>query len=302
VHVTDSFDVQLGGRESNLRETVAPQLTFVPGKPVVISPALVAPANVFTYLVTPQYKFSPDFMVYARFASGFRPGSPNPVTVDPAIPRSSTPDKTRNYEIGTKGDVLNHLLSYDLSLYYIDWKDIQISLFSPLAGIGYFTNGSSAKSEGVEVSLTARPWTGAKVSLWASYDNAVLTESFPAHSSAYGVSGERLPFSAQSSSSLTFNQDFPLVGSVSGFAGGSVSYVGNRLGQFLAKPARADYPAYTKLDLRAGANWQDWTLNLYVNNVTDKRGILGGGLGNYPPYAYVYLQPRAVGVSVSRNF
>jgi iron complex outermembrane recepter protein len=63
-----------------------------------------------------------------------------------------------------------------------------------------------------------------------------------------------------------------------------------------------DHPAYTKIDLRAGGHWGDWTLNLYANNVTDKRGVLGGGLGNYPPYSYVYLQPRAVGVSVALNF
>jgi iron complex outermembrane receptor protein len=305
VHVTDQFDVQVGGRESQLHEDVAPSESFTPGVPEAIAASTSSRARVFTYLVTPEYKFSPDFMVYARMASGYRPGSPNSAiasALDPAIPHASDPDKTKNYEVGSKGDVLDHRLSYDVSVYYIDWKDIQISLFSPLARVGYFTNGSSAKSEGVEASLTARPWTGAKATLWGSYDDAVLTESFPAASPVNGVTGNRLPFSAKSSGSLSFTQDFPMVGSVTGFAGATVSYVGDRLGQFLATSARADYPAYTKVDLRAGGHWDDWTLNLYVNNIADKRGVLGGGLGNYPPYAYVYLQPRAVGVSVSRNF
>ena len=302
VHFTDQFDVQVGGRESSLFENVPVQTNYAFGVAPVLAKSSTSPARVFTYLVTPEYKFSPDFMVYARVASGYRPGSPNSPTIDPAIPPASNPDKTQNYEVGTKGNVLDHLLTYDVSLYYIDWKNIQISLFSPLAGVGYFTNGSSAKTEGVEVSLTARPWTGAKVTLWGSYDDAVLTQSFPAASSAYGIAGERLPFGAKSSGSLSFHQDFPLVGSVTGFAGTAVSYVGDRLGQFLATPARADYPSYTKVDLQAGAHMNDWTLSLYANNITDKRGVLGGGLGNYPPYAYVYLQPRAVGVSVSRNF
>jgi outer membrane receptor protein involved in Fe transport len=88
-------------------------------------------------------------LVYARMASGYRPGSSNSsanYNLDPAMPHASAPDKTRNFEIGSKGDVPNHLLSYDVSLYYIDWKDIQISLFSTRAGVGYFTNGSGAKS------------------------------------------------------------------------------------------------------------------------------------------------------------
>jgi iron complex outermembrane recepter protein len=305
VHVTDKFDVQVGGRESQLHEDVAPSYNFSPGVPEAIAASTTSRARVFTYLVTPQYKFSPDFMVYARLASGYRPGSPNSAiasALDPGIPPASDPDKTKNYEVGTKGDVLDHLLSYDVSVYYIDWKHIQISLFSPLARVGYFTNGSSAKSEGAEASLTARPWTGAKLTLWGSYDDAVLTESFPPASPVKGVTGNRLPFSAKSSGSLTFRQEFPLIGSVTGFAGATLSYVGDRLGQFLATSARADYPSYTKVDLQAGAHMNDWTLNLYANNVTDKRGVLGGGLGNYPPYAYVYLQPRAVGVSVALNF
>ena len=45
-----------------------------------------------------------------------------------------------------------------------------------------------------------------------------------------------------------------------------------------------------------------WSTNLYANNVTDRGGILSGGLNAYPPYAFTYVQPRTLGVSFEKTF
>jgi len=82
-------------------------------------------------LVTPRYKLTPDLMLYARLASGYRAGGPNATASVFGLPESYSPDKTQNYEIGAKGDVLNHLIEFDASAYYIDWRQIQLSLVDP---------------------------------------------------------------------------------------------------------------------------------------------------------------------------
>src|SRR5262249_44196132 len=117
-HFTERFDVQVGGRESKITAT---------------TPTREAKANAFTYLFTPRLKLSPDVTLYARLASGYRPGTPNPEPAceEPGIPCSFSPDKTYNYDLGLKGDFLDRLLSVDVSLYYVNWKDIQIQLTSP---------------------------------------------------------------------------------------------------------------------------------------------------------------------------
>ena len=51
-------------------------------------------------------------------------------------------------------------LSIDGSLYYIDWKDIQLSLVNAQTGLGYTGNGSEAKSQGFELSVESKPVTG----------------------------------------------------------------------------------------------------------------------------------------------
>jgi outer membrane receptor protein involved in Fe transport len=97
------------------------------------------------------------------------------------------------------------------------------------------------------------------------------------------------------------NDEFPLSGGLTGFVGASASYVGDRLDNF-APPPRQDLPAYTKIDARAGLKWDSWSASLFVTNATDKRGLLGGGAGNFIPYAYQYIQPRTVGLSVAKTF
>jgi iron complex outermembrane recepter protein len=306
-HATDRFDVQVGARESQIKQTYSELDTgvFLPavlGEPSPhVVPETQANANAFTYLVTPRFKMSSDLMVYARLASGYRPGGPN-LTLAPGTPAQYNPDKTNNYEIGAKGDFLNHVLSVDASLYYIDWKNIQLSLINPQNGLGYTGNGSEAYSQGLELSVESRPLTGLTIAAWMAWGDAALKQALPPTSTAYGVSGDRLPYSNRLSANVSLRQEFPLASRVTGFVGGSLSYVGDREGEFTSTAIRQDLPGFARADLQAGAKYGSWTGNFYVNNLTDRRGLLAGGLGSYPPFAFVYIQPRTVGLSVSRTF
>jgi iron complex outermembrane receptor protein len=308
-HVTDRFDVQLGGRESENRQTSITSYegiyasTFLGSSPFIY-PKLDTKENSFTYLLTPEFKISPDWMVYARLASGYRPGGPNAIAAIVNLPRHYDPDKTQNYEIGTKGNFLNHRVSFDASVYYIDWKDIQIFVVDKSSGQGYNANGSRAKSQGIELSMESRPLTGLTISALVALNDAKLTQPFPPTSTASGQSGDRLPYSSKFSANVAFDEEVPLTGAVTGFLAGSLSYVGNRDGVFGSPlaPQRQVFPAYAQTDLRAGVRVDSWTVNLFANNIADKRGVLTGGLGTTFPYAFTYIQPRTLGLSASKTF
>jgi outer membrane receptor protein involved in Fe transport len=314
-HFTDRFDVQLGGRESTDRQTyseydVGPYVPLFEDSPSpFVYPEVQTKDSSFTYLVTPQFKLSPDSMVYARVASGYRPGGPNVQSSAILVSRAYNPDTTRNYEIGIKAEVLDHRLLLDASVYYIQWKDIQLQLINPINGIFYYANGSEAKSQGLELSAQAKPLTGLSITGWIAWNDARLTESMPPASAAVGAAGDRLPYSEPFSGNLSLEQRFPLTALIrgaTGYVGGAVSYVGNRLGQFasvyLIPPERQDLPGYTKIDLRAGVDYDTWRLTLYVNNVADTRSVLDGGLDLVPTNAFIYIQPRTVGMTVSKTF
>jgi iron complex outermembrane receptor protein len=311
-YVTDRFDIQFGARDGEIRET-SDQFESGPFTPIfapghtspAIFPTAYARSNAFTYLVTPRFKLSPDIMIYSRIASGYRAGGPN-LSPGGVVPSQYSPDKTKNYEIGLKGDFLDHLLSIDTSLYYIDWSGIQLHLVSPTTDLAYTVNGSRAKSEGIEFSALVRPTSWATLSAWVVWDNAELTQNLPnGAGAAYGLSGDPLPYSSRFSGNLALDFDIPFSASVHGLAGGAMSYVGDRLSVFnsLAKGQpvpRQDLPAYAKSDLHAGVRLDDWTFSTFVTNVTDRRGVLNGGTGYTPPFGFLVIQPRTIGLSVMK--
>jgi iron complex outermembrane recepter protein len=302
-HFTDRFEIQVGARESQNRQTYSEVDSGDLIGGISIEPEVRTKDSSLTYLFTPQYRLSSDAMVYARVASGYRPGGPNFTCILLDVPCAVRPDKTINYEVGTKGNLLNHLLSFDVSIYHIDWKNIQLTVEDQASGTGflYGANGSRAKSEGVELSLEGRPARGLTIGGWFSWNHAILTEDLPTLESQYGLSGDRLPFSARYSGNLSLDYEFPLGAQLGGFAGGALSYVGDRLGYFVGPPpeVRGNYPGYARTDLHAGLKRESWTVNLFVNNVADKRGILTKGPG---PLDFIVIQPRTAGLSVSKEF
>jgi len=305
--ITSRFDLQVGGRWGENRQSysalrtgpVAPQFFCQPT--AVPCPALNITdfpfkGSSFTYLVTPEYKISPDFMVYSRLASGYRPGGPN-VACYGAIPCAYDAEKTKNYDLGLKGNFFNHIVSIDMALYHISYSNIQLGLFDSASGAGYTENLGTAKSQGIEFSVATRPFKGLSLSAWVAWDDAEFTQSLPAQGV---VAGARLPFSARFSGNFSADEEFTLADALSAFFGGQVSYVGSREG------AGPPYPAYAQTDLKAGLRHGTWTVMAFVNNVTDKRGILTGGTKyqyTFPDLeSYTYIQPRNVGLNLTKTF
>jgi iron complex outermembrane recepter protein len=311
-HFTDRFDLQLGSRvaHTQLDFTETESGPVIGDTPLVID-RIAAKSTPVTYLMTPRFKISQDWMVYARLASGYRSGGTNGEALpDATIPRQYDPDKTYNYELGIKGDLLDHRFSFDASVFYIDWKSVQLSVIAPASQQAYISNVGRAKSDGVELSVMARPLDGLSINAWATYNDAVLKNGFPVPTDVspgiYGVAGSRLPYGSQVSGHLSIDDEYPIVGDLRGVLGATLSYVGNRLGEFTPgppnPPARTSYPAYTQADLRVGCRVRSWNVDATATNVFNKRGILGGGLASYPPYAFTLIQPRTIGLSVSTRF
>jgi iron complex outermembrane recepter protein len=302
-HFTDQFDIQVGGRVGHIEQAFTEFFSGPLASPTIPETTVVStPA---TYLFTPEFKFSPDLMLYARLASGYRAGGTNgQVVPDPRIPIGYEPDKTFDYELGLKGDAVDHRITFDASVYYIAWKNIQLTL--QCCNTSYISNAGRAKSQGIELSIQTKPLDGLTVSAWATWNDAALKEGFPPNSSTYGVAGDRLPYTSRFSGNLSADEDFPLTSQWRGFVGATAIYVGDRAGEFTsappAPPPRQDYPGYAQVNFRTGVKSDSWTVNVFATNLFDRRALLGGGLGSFPPYGFTLIQPRTVGVNVVKTF
>jgi outer membrane receptor protein involved in Fe transport len=306
-HFTSKFDVQAGVRySSDSQHFSQPGTGLLLGAPV--APVTTSSDHSTTFLVTPRYLFDQNNMLYARIASGFRPGGPNALTaaeVAGGVPSSFRPDTLVDYEVGYKASLLDHRLTLDLSAFYIDWKNIQIqTVFNGFDATG---NGGTARSDGFEASATFTPITGLNLSGNLTYTDAQLTADAPG---VNGKDGDDLPNVPKWAAYVSADYDFPIIDTWNGFVGGSVRYLGDRTSGFVSNSpadfARAVMPAYTTVDLRAGLRHQGWTLEVYVKNVGDVGGInqlsslAFDGFSN--PYRASIIQPRTVGVSLAAGF
>jgi outer membrane receptor protein involved in Fe transport len=260
-----------------------------------------------TYEVSPRFKITPDHMIYARVATGYRAGGPNPTGCGPK-PCTYGPDKTTNYEVGAKGSLFDRTASYEVSVYDIEWKDIQITAVDSTGTFTYLSNGGTARSRGVEAAFALTPTRGLTLSLWGTYLDATVREAFP-NSTVFVEPGARLPFSSRWSGRFSATQEFRLPKDMTAHVGGSLVYVGDRVGEFVDtaqdNPLRQNYPAYATVDLNSGVTFGSWKLNLFVQNAFDKRGLNGGGYYNQTNWNrnwFSTTQPRTIGINGEWSF
>ena len=105
----------------------------------------------FDYNASVDYQVTPDMMLYGSVATGFRSPGFNPRISTPGQLVAVPGEKGRNYEIGSKLDLLDHRLRVNTALFYFDYQS-HLNLFigtqcnlasDPNAGIPYQLNGGN---------------------------------------------------------------------------------------------------------------------------------------------------------------
>ena len=314
VHVSRQFDVQLGLRYSSNKQSYSYIQVIDPASQPIFGPSSTISSGLkedaVTWLVAPSYHLTPDILLYGRVASGYRPGGPNANL--PTIPLTTFgSDKVISYELGAKGKLADGGPTFDISIYQIDWKDIQLQNTDQASGFVYFSNGAKARSRGAEASTSWSPWDKFEIGANASYSDSKLTRSLPPQvggiQSLIGASGDRLPNVPKFAANFSAQQGFGLTDTLSGFIGATYTFVDKRIGQFVSVAAgqRTILPSYSNIDLRAGIESQDkWQLTFFVRNLLDKQGVLNltnaGGAQSVP--TATFRQPRTIGFTLSGDF
>ncbi len=169
------------------------------GGPAIVDAPVTTTENGTNPKFEADYHLTPDDMVYANAAKGFRPGglvpsvpagTPNTGTdcvaalkaLDPNITIAATrnfrSDSLWSYELGTKTSWFDHRLTFDAAGFYIKWKNIQQEILLT-CGFQYRSNAGAAVSKGGEMEIRARPTDPLEFSLGVGYQNAKITETGP---------------------------------------------------------------------------------------------------------------------------
>jgi iron complex outermembrane receptor protein len=266
-----------------------------------------------TYMLGTNYKLHDDTSLYARVATGYRPGGPS--ALPPGVladgKASFEPDELTSYELGFKSAFLGGKASVEAALFSTDWKNIQLMAAAPARppltyiAFNYGTNGGTARSNGAEATVL---WSASdRLTLRGNvaYTDTYLTSPAPA---VGGLSGDDMPYIPKWSSSLSTEYRFPL-GAAQALIGGAVSRVGERKSDYsMKKPLLL--PGYTTLTVNASLDWKQVRVSLYGKNLTNARGInFAGPIGDqsalnpsWNPYTAAVIQPRTVGIDLSYRF
>jgi iron complex outermembrane receptor protein len=263
--------------------------------------------NSTTYLANLRYRPTDYAMFYLRYATGYRPGGPNAVANNPAtgLPLASATyaaDTLKSYEGGVKANTPDHKYTIDLAGFDIKWDNFQIGAVRN--GVGVLANAKSAESKGAELTLTGQPIPPLNLSANMAYTDAELTADAP---DLGGKNGDTLPDAPKFTGAFSADYTLRWMGSDIDL-GGTVRTVGSRNSAFLgsaATPGGAPayhLPSYTSVDLRAGFDVRDIHVLFFIKNVGDERGQLSADTTFAPVARVAIMQPRTIGVNVTKHF
>jgi iron complex outermembrane receptor protein len=303
-HFNSQFDIQAGGRWSKNEQTGTETVSGPLAGPTPTEFSTPSSGHIATYSVAPRWHVDENTMVYARLATGFRPGGPNvlPPGVPAGVPLEYGSDKTTNVELGVRSTQLDGALSIDVAAFHIDWTNIQ--LLELVNGFNVNGNGGKARSQGLEWTFGYIPLHGLTLSWTGAYTDAKLTTPAPA---VHGDSGDPLPYAPKWSTSIDGEYDFALFANYKGFAGATWSYVGTRSTDFGSSQdqiSQVGLPSYNTYAVRVGVDNDHYRVTLYGKNLGDSRGITSyqsSGAPGLMGEAGV-IQPRTIGVTLSAKF
>ena len=298
-----------------------------------------------------SYKMTDDVTFNAQAARGFRLGGINdPINVPLCSAtdllvfgnqKNWTDEKTWNYELGAKTQWMDRRVTLNISAFYSDIKDLQATTTAGTCSSRIVFNVPTARSEGIEAELFARPNANWDFGVSATVIDAKLTSSvvstLPNGTQVVvgGLAdGNRLPTAPKTQAVGSVGYTLPLPGSADFFANFTIQYVGSSFSQFeneqpgwgqiggSGDPNAArliayggpltvsqinfnpELPSYTLANFRFGLKTQRWQAAAYINNIADKSAHLALDYerGRSARVGYLTNQPRTIGVYGSYNF
>jgi len=260
---------------------------------------------------TAQYQFSPDHMLYASAAKGFRIGGTN-AYVPPqcgnalaelgiANGHEFQSDSLWSYEVGLKNSWLDGRAKTRVAVYDIEWKNTQHVVVLPCLW-SIVANVGASQSTGFEFELDTAPLEHLTVNLATGYENARVTQGSLESNTTNGELLQNVP---QWTGALTAQYSVPLGADRSGFFMGQYTYTGNRVSYNNVSTGLL-LPAYGLANLRLGVNQGPWQIALFVRNVFNTLGVTGDLLpdgAQLPGRPRLFVaRPRTIGLQAHYDF
>ncbi len=281
-----------------------------PGTPTI---STMTPFNKTTPRVVLTWFPDHDFTMYTSYSQGFRSGFPQSELVQLVQPdfQPVKPDKLTNYEIGSKGNLFDNKLTFDMAVYYMKWNDIQQTLGIPVPGTTAYivanVNGQSASGAGVDFAVSAKPVQGLTLGVNFSWNGLHEDTTVLSGGDLLFPSGARIDNSPAYTAGALAEYEFPLgAGGWSGDLAATARYTSEQTTTHTSSGVDLPPTVLESNSITTGrvsfavVAPQHWRVMLYVNNVGNNHDV---PLAGYPTaFQNVSMQPRTAGVQVDYRY
>ena len=309
--ITDTLEITAGARYAELEQTFGPKELLVRDQDdEVVSPKVIV-----------SWRPADNWLVYASYTSGFRPGNANrEASIDAlrfleAADRADAAgdpaqaallridaaalgsvgvfkgDELISYELGVKATLWNGRVQAAAAIYDMDWDDViqgeERLLGSRLTRINI--NAGSASSRGIELEFTGQLTDALQLRV-AGDLNSTKLEQGPNE-------GNDLVYAPDYSASIALSYDTPITDTLALAVMIDQAWVGEQF--TLANKNRLVIPSYNisnlRVTLRDGVA-DKWRATLFVRNLTDEEILRD--ISAETADANYYNTPRQIGLEL----
>ncbi|MBK6598120.1 MAG: TonB-dependent receptor [Proteobacteria bacterium] len=305
------------GDDTPLGTAIVTTDRFAAGQPVVINVPITEKS--WAPRLTANYKLTPDMMLYAQAAEGFKNGAINVASSVPAAQVPYVGETVRAYEVGMKSEWMNRRLRANVALFWNDLTDLQLSqsivALDPITGLQststVVNNVGEARTRGAEFEFDASLTKNLSGGVIYAYTDAEALRGFEiTNGQVFGgdqsVAGAELPRSPKHSAAgyLQWAQAMPFGSNVEFQSRLDVVYESRRYAA-IQNLIWAD--PRTRVNLSASLSNDNWRGSIWVKNLLNAEESVN---------AFRYLDPvtfrrtavdwlprlRQAGVTVSYSF
>ena len=296
-----------------------------------------------------SYALDDDNNIYVQLARGTNPAGFNANALDPILLQTAADEGfdlevfqtydeeiIYSYEVGLKGGLREYDFRYSLAVYYLDWEGYvqpATANWTPADGelmdnttaddyySRLFMNTGDLDGAGIEFEGQWQPTDSLELGGTLSYtglefkddacspiplDYGVAATSTDPYSCAATIGGNAPPMLSRFTSALNATYTVELKNDLTSYSRIDYQYRSKRY----VEQINTDYlPAYSMVNIRTGIRSENWSVELYVNNLFDEDSPAGAVRffdGRIPGMYYntsVRLrEPRTAGINLSYSF
>lgn len=244
-----------------------------------------------------SYAFTPNSMVFANAAKGFRSGGFNATSAGVGIPPTYDSDEVWTYEFGTKHQLFRGKLILDASVYRTEWSKVQSYIFLP-TGAAAVANAGHVEGWGVDLSAMVRPIDTLSLSATYGWNNLAFTDA-----TLDKAVGDPVDAAVRQSWSASFDYRPRLTDNANGIVRIDYQHAGSSqiTLRVFGNPPVIPRPARDLVNLRVGVGIDRFEVALFATNLFNESAPnLIGPLGTISEN--IEQRPRVIGINVRSTF